>query len=135
MKAVLIALMLANTGFATDAQFEAISLTNSFYEQLATFSFVSAQNTPVVSVGFGEVPNTNDVGICKVETNGTREVILSKRRWDTLSKAEKEITVFHELGHCALDKSHSSEGIMSAEMMDADTYTRNKAAFLTLFFN
>lgn len=51
------------------------------------------------------VPNQY-VGWCVVNGDGTRYVQISSYWFPTLSEGGKEQTVFHELGHCELNRQH-----------------------------
>lgn len=58
------------------------------------------------------------IGYCNIKTG---DVFLHKPFWDNASKAKKEMTYFHELGHCALNLRHirySKEGIDSSNPKD-----------------
>lgn len=49
----------------------------------------------------------NDIiGQCATLSNGGKEVRVSAKFWDKASDTEKEFLIFHELGHCALLRSH-----------------------------
>ena len=45
-------------------------------------------------------------GVCNTYNNGTREVIIDKAWWDKASKRTRRGLLFHEFGHCKLNKSH-----------------------------
>lgn len=53
------------------------------------------------------------VGVCRVFSNGVREVLVNKTFWDNtgsgaLAEAKKTVLIFHELGHCHFDREHDS---------------------------
>lgn len=57
-------------------------------------------------VGIGEIPeSTSAVGACYSYGPG-RSVVISERYWDRATARDKKATVYHELGHCSLDKDH-----------------------------
>lgn len=51
--------------------------------------------------------NGSFVGICK--NLEMREVLIDRRFWERSSQLTKELIVFHELGHCYLNKKHNNE--------------------------
>lgn len=46
------------------------------------------------------------LGRCNQSTNATKQLMIDSLFWETASFAEKEYVVFHELGHCALNRRH-----------------------------
>ncbi len=46
------------------------------------------------------------VGQCAYNTNSPRRVTIDVSYWRTASDLEKELIVFHELGHCYLERDH-----------------------------
>lgn len=60
------------------------------------------------------------IGVCSREHN---QVVIDKDYWEYSSKIEREALVFHELGHCVLDKEHTEgEFIMNPEMLTEIIY-------------
>ena len=58
-----------------------------------------------VSGVLGDLPSVNVLGRCEQSTlNGT--VTIDQAFWDKASYYEKEYVLFHELGHCVLDRRH-----------------------------
>lgn len=52
-------------------------------------------------------PGHNSAGACEMDTNGNlHRVSLREDFWATASVTDKEIIVFHELGHCFLNRTH-----------------------------
>lgn len=64
-----------------------------------------------VPVNFGDTENKDFDGVCFSYSDGTKEVIIKKSFWDTASIIQKRILIFHELGHCALGRSHDDETV------------------------
>lgn len=55
----------------------------------------------------GDEPGHNSPGACEMNTNGTlHRVSLREDFWASASVTDKEIIVFHELGHCYLNRQH-----------------------------
>lgn len=83
------------------------------------------------------IQNIEDNGIlgqCISYSDGSKEVIINERNWDRMDILEKEYVVFHELGHCVLNRSHdnskNSNGICRSIMQGGDgqcesRYTEN----------
>ncbi len=46
------------------------------------------------------------LGQCKSYSDGSHEVVFDEDYWNRISDIEKEYLVFHELGHCILDRAH-----------------------------
>lgn len=49
------------------------------------------------------------VGTCSYWGDGSRLVRIDLRRWFTLSDTQKELVIYHELGHCSLNQPHDEE--------------------------
>ncbi len=45
------------------------------------------------------------VGQC-IENSTSKSIVIDVERWQSLDQLEKEFIVFHELGHCYLDRGH-----------------------------
>lgn len=58
-----------------------------------------------ISGMLGELPGTNVLGRCAQSAeNGT--ITIDEAFWNKASTYEREYVVFHELGHCILDRRH-----------------------------
>jgi hypothetical protein len=91
-------------------------------EYVATFEkkgkrFMGADfHVPNMDIGFSRTRHlpTDDggriVGMCDPYIP-VRTVVFDKETWPTYSDSEKEELVFHELGHCVLDRDHDSTKI------------------------
>ena len=65
-----------------------------------------------IPINFGVIEgNKNVQGICHVYTSGEREIIIRKSWWKNADKASKESLVYHELGHCKLDRDHKEDDL------------------------
>jgi len=47
------------------------------------------------------------VGIC--QTHASKEILIDREFWERSSQLTKELIVFHELGHCYLNKIHNNQ--------------------------
>lgn len=54
----------------------------------------------------GEIVDKGVVGQCQTYANGNKAVIIEKEYWEKSSNLKKEFIVFHELGHCILNRAH-----------------------------
>lgn len=55
----------------------------------------------------GDIADLENVsGQCQHNTVDPDKVVIDAQYWQVLSDLEKEFVVFHELGHCALNRSH-----------------------------
>lgn len=98
-----------------------------------------------IPVNFGDTGNPDFDGVCIMYSNGTREVLIKKEWWDNRGVTSKEMMIFHELGHCRLDKDHDNEtvpvehgtvkvSLMNSVLPSATTYIQYKAGYLAELF-
>ena len=62
-----------------------------------------------IPINFGNIKNESYQGVCYTYTDGTREVIIRKSWWDNHTDDYRRSLIFHELGHCRLDRDHLDE--------------------------
>lgn len=108
---VLCALIVFLTGFLSveenQNKAEVISLLSLFDERNELALTLKAVDMPVDFVE--EITDKeNAVAFC---VRNPRQIKISKKEWQRMSSALKEITVFHELGHCLLNRSHNTKQI------------------------
>jgi hypothetical protein len=61
-----------------------------------------------IPIGFGELDG-NTVGLCTRWSNGYRQIIIDEYYWyNQASEDQKRSLIAHELGHCDLNRDHSS---------------------------
>ena len=48
------------------------------------------------------------IGRCLTYEDGSKVINIDKEFWDNGSNLEKEFLIFHELGHCLLERSHNN---------------------------
>ncbi len=46
------------------------------------------------------------VGVCRVWTNGKREVLVNRAWWNSKGTLPRRLLIYHELGHCSFDRDH-----------------------------
>ena len=61
-----------------------------------------------ISTTFGTMKEKY-AGVCHSWTNGHREITINKKHWDNYSDKQREQLIFHELGHCALNREHHND--------------------------
>ncbi len=78
-----------------------------------------------IPVNFGNIENENYQGVCYTYTDGTREVIIRQTWWDSHTDDYRRSLIYHELGHCRLDREHLDDTyevdgeIMKVSMMNS----------------
>lgn len=97
--------------------------------------------------GFMRIINEGGViGQCRSSDTEGKSIVIDKNGWTTLSELEKEFIVFHELGHCYLDRVHDDsrnrDGTCTSLMHSSTSACRNIYSSQTrkhyldeLFFN
>lgn len=127
----------------TDEQF--VPLVNHF-EQYARTEY----NDPSFKVGdipvnFGNPKNSSHDGVCLIYADGSREILIRKNWWDSANLMRRKIMIFHELGHCRLDRRHNDEtvqvngitykvSIMHPVIPDSYEYGMHKDGYLKELF-
>lgn len=66
-----------------------------------------------VPVNIGDTTDAKYDGVCIKYPDGTREILLKKSWFEKANEVQKEILIFHELGHCRLNRRHNSEKTMA----------------------
>lgn len=100
-----------------------------------------------IPINFGDTQDENYDGVCIKYTNGAKEIIIKKEWWDARDNVtSREMMIFHELGHCRLDKDHDNEliptedgtivktSLMNAVLPATSTYITYKAGYLAELF-
>lgn len=52
--------------------------------------------------------NQGYAGLCTVWNSGYREISIDPTYWNSINDGGKKQLIYHELGHCALDRGHQS---------------------------
>ena len=53
-----------------------------------------------------EIQGTEVIGHCSSEEGARNVITIDQFRWSNLDDLSKQYIIFHELGHCALDRDH-----------------------------
>ena len=61
-----------------------------------------------IHMGFANLSGDN-IGLCMRWTDGYRQILIDKEYWDNSNESLRVSLVFHELGHCDLNREHSSD--------------------------
>ncbi len=59
-----------------------------------------------LTANLSDIDREDVAGQCISYTDGSREVVIDKSVWDRSGDLIREFIVFHELGHCILDRAH-----------------------------
>lgn len=63
-----------------------------------------------ITVQFENISDPSVIGRCRRDDNGVNESIaVDPIYWKLATELEKEYVMFHELGHCVLNRSHTTE--------------------------
>ena len=103
----------------------------------------SAQTISDLSVQFGPISTTNEIGVCETGTNLTPSITVLQSTWEQMTESEQEVLMFHELGHCILNRVHvtslngdnSPTSIMYPYALDPTIYEANLAAYQAELFH
>jgi len=49
------------------------------------------------------------VGVCYTWTTGHREIEIDQEAWENLDEVRKYALIYHELGHCQLNRDHNDK--------------------------
>ncbi|NND08614.1 MAG: hypothetical protein HKN87_19745 [Saprospiraceae bacterium] len=71
----------------------------------------------------------NISGQCQHNADGPDRVVVDRDYWDQIAHMQREFIIFHELGHCFLDRSHLDDrdgnGICVSIMHSSSSTCRN----------
>jgi len=87
------------------------------------------------------ITGDNTIGQCQAYSDGGTRIVIDAIRWKPLSPLKREYVIFHELGHCVLDRDHIALGDSCTSIMHEgesgciDFYTlENRSAWLDELF-
>ena len=92
--------------------------------------------------------NGNVVGVCKVWTDGYRQIEIDPTYWNNMNvpDSKRKALIYHELGHCILNRGHDSstidypgygtipKTIMNPYLMDAFTWVGLQTYYINELF-
>lgn len=97
--------------------------------------YINARNANYEMVDEFSIPKIDQVehaiGYCM--SNGTIEIL--KSWWNNVAtETQKEMVMFHEMGHCVLHLRHTKTGLMQPSLMSDSVYNYNRKALLDQLF-
>lgn len=127
---------------------DAVLDVGEFHEYVTRFEVraveygMKVQVTDLV-IRFGELENQRERGVCEIVTGQTPVITINKKRWNLLEEVDREILLFHEMGHCVLKRLHHNElsrrgapqSMMHAYALDRYTYLLNESYYLEELFS
>lgn len=66
-----------------------------------------------IPVNFGDIENVDFQGVCYTYTDGSKEIIIRKEWWDGHTDDYRKSLIYHELGHCRLNREHLDDTVES----------------------
>lgn len=98
-----------------------------------------------IPINFGDTTQPEFDGVCFVYADDTKEIIVRKSWWDNAHPIQKEVLVFHELGHCRLGRTHEEDtvetgdqsvktSVMHPIIPDTATYTEHQDGYIKELF-
>lgn len=115
------------------------------YEATVRGVFLTRDN---LSMNFGEIrdkPTSKVVGYCMKSSLGRMTLMFHTPSWDFMDEYEQEALVFHELGHCLLDRAKHCDTIsykmggpislMNQWVLDSSYYKSHREEILDELFN
>jgi len=113
-----------------------ITVDATFKPYLSKFLADTGISPSGISVIFFDLPRPS-VGRCTVYNDNSRVINIDRTFWQYASEDRREATMYHELGHCALDLPHNNllllgcpVSVMHENMPDYGTcYGLNKAYY------
>jgi hypothetical protein len=89
----------------------------------------------------GTKDDPGTIGTCSI-ANGFPLIIIDRRFWGVADEFEREELIFHELGHCLLDRDHcepkkdgKSLSIMEPDLLGSTYYKANRENLINELFN
>lgn len=144
-------ILLASLFLASDSRMKPF-VHSEFAPFLSNFEALYGKKVTNLSMSFTNFYSLSIIGICEsyesfLLSSGTKSIKIDKKFWDESSETVKEILIFHELGHCVLDRDHLSDvmftkdkkliftSIMNPYIINEADYNENKAYYLIELFS
>lgn len=133
----------ANDQFEATARDKLYSV-GSFQKYVDDFKWQASKtgNSIVIDdlvIRFRHIPEEIILAQCLLFTKDYYPPIIDvdPDKWNNLSKTEKRILIFHELGHCILKRKHIDhyQSIMNTYLLDEKKFTKDKKLFMDELFN
>ncbi|MBK8388607.1 MAG: hypothetical protein IPL23_04675 [Saprospiraceae bacterium] len=117
----------------------------AFEDEAASRGFSINLNQLKIRANISEISENGVLGQCQYNSHLPNQVTIDKTFWNRSSELYKEFVVFHELGHCVLDRNHKEDkdsrgrclSIMRSGLGDClDAYSSvNRTYYLNELFN
>ena len=98
----------------------------AFYPHIIEFEKLARElrDEPTFTIGdipinFGELRHGGHIGECWTYPNGQKEIVVSFKYWKSATYLQREALLFHELGHCRLDRRHMTAHLKYSEYDEA----------------
>lgn len=82
-----------------------LTTNEAFKPYIKRFESFYGKSIGDIPVNFATL-NNDFVGACNVWGSGHKNIEVDFNHWNTLNESQKEILIFHELGHCVLELDH-----------------------------
>jgi hypothetical protein len=144
---LLLVCFMGQIGCATPEHDKQVYIAPELVQQFDNFRFeahrrgLRVEITDIIVI-FAAMDANEMIGYCWQRDNMTPIVAISREFWQTASLYQQEILMFHELGHCLLQKHHNNaldgngmpRSIMNERMFDVYYYETYRESYLQQFF-
>lgn len=89
-----------------------------------------SNKSDMLQVQLGKLPDTKS-GVCQA-IKEKRRIILNEKMWSKLDSFQRKALVFHELGHCLLDRDHLNDELPRGECKSIMVETKSDS---TCYYN
>lgn len=97
-----------------------------------------------IEIKFGEL-NDGTLALCSLGV-GTPLITVNQSLWGNLDETQRQLVIYHELGHCVLKKGHANQeiripgqriklSIMNQHPLDLTDYLKFRKDYLNELFN
>lgn len=97
--------------------------------------------TDRIAIEFGDVPSGAEAECISTNLRG-RGIIVDEEIWAALDEPSREVLIFHELGHCALNRGHDSRedggirhSLMHPKRIEGHLFESAKAQYVAELFS
>jgi len=81
----------------------------SFNNEASAYGYDVSKELSLINGYLEVLSGTTAAGQCKTYSDGRREIVIDSEYWQRADPLEREFILFHELGHCVLDRDHNDE--------------------------
>lgn len=153
MKILLLLIFLAACGKTSSAGLSEDPVSKEIRKQKTTdpefetyvveFEFEYGKSVKHIPINFGDL-EYNKIGTCYSWDSGKKEIEIDRDWWDDRSTdSERVVLIFHELGHCALNRSHRNDkrdddcpgSIMNSVVIKDDCYLDHEESLIKELFD